>query len=767
MKSVKTLFRKSACSMLSNTIIPLGLILSCLFAASSGHADELIATQNEEEAGEQERPKIGLVLSGGGARGAAHVGVIKVLEELNVPVDYVVGTSLGAVVGALYANGRTPRELNEILDTLEWNRGFVDALDRSKLPFRRKDEEDKFQTNFELGVQGLSVTFPPGLIQGHGLYLLLQELMGGAALESDFDKFAIPYRAIATNLETTNTVVLDSGDLVKSLQASMSIPAIFAPVKIDGELLVDGGVSNNLAVDAAREMGADIILAVDISTPLSNRENLGSVPQVLGQITNLVTQRGTGEQIAKLQESDIYLRPDLTGYSSANFDAVSEISAIGEAFARENVSLLEQLSLTDSEYIKYKEQIQKTETKQLPKRIGNIVLNQNSKLSNERFMLRAELKEQSDFSTEELHRAIESIYSTDLFETIDYTLKQDTEKEDTANLVINANRRSWGTDRIQFGLVVEDDFSGENNLLLSAGYTRRQINRFGGDVRLVGRVGELPAAVIEYFQPLGIRGNYFTFVQAEHEQFSLSEFSDDTEIESFRISRSQIAGFVGWQNDKDLEFRAGISTGGGDIRQRVGIDTGSKPSSFREGIFELRFRYDTVNNKTFPTHGQKVKVVYQRGVDALNSDTDFDSLVVDALLVREFGSTRIVAGLEASDSISGTVPVQRQFSRGSILSTAGLRAQTEVGETSTRFSLLAYRPLQFSRIEALKNPLFYGAAIETGRVSQVEDTLDEDNTLISGSVFVAAETAVGPVLLGLGGKERSGLSGLLSIGLTF
>jgi len=173
------------------------LMLACLLVVSPAHAENhKVPTKENRESSKQERAKIGLVLSGGGARGAAHVGIIKVLEELQIPIDYIVGTSLGAVVGGLYAKGDTPAQLETILATLDWNKGFVDDLPRSDLPFRRKDEEDKFQTKFELGVQGTSITFPPGLIQGHGLYLLLQTLVGGAALETNFNNLPIPYRAV-------------------------------------------------------------------------------------------------------------------------------------------------------------------------------------------------------------------------------------------------------------------------------------------------------------------------------------------------------------------------------------------------------------------------------------------------------------------------------------------------------------------------------------------------------------------------------------------
>jgi len=770
--AVLIVYSNSVHIAIRNVLIPLDAILICLVFVFPANADNHSVTAPAAETpatktGEQKRKRIGLVLSGGGARGAAHVGVLKVLEELQVPVDYVVGTSLGSVVGALYAMGQSPAELESTLATLEWNRGFVDALPRSRLPFRRKDEEDKFQTDFELGVQGTSISLPPGLIRGHGLYLVLHTLIGGGALETDFDSLPIPFRAVATDLENSETVVLGSGDLARGLQASMSIPAFFAPVEIDGRLLVDGGVTNNLAVDVVREMGADIVIAVDISTPLSKRSQLKSLPGILNQLTNILVHQGTDEQVATLRGSDIYLQPDLTTYSSVDFGRVSAISDAGENYARANSAELKELSLSEAAYAEYRDQVQKTKVKELPEWIGKIVLNQESHLSDERLILRSKLKEQSAYSTDELHTAINTIYSTDLFETIDYTLTESPSDKNTADLVINAHRRSWGTDRVQFGLVLEDDFQGDNNYLLSAGYTRRTINRLGGDVRFVARVGELPSALAEYFQPLGVRGNFFTLGQLEFEEFSRSIFESDSELESFRIGRRQAALFGGWQNSDDLEFRAGLITGSGDIRQRVGPGSTSKVGSFREGILELRARYDTVNSKTFPTGGQKIKVEYERGLGVLNSDTGYQALIVDALIARKFGNLRWIAGLEVSESISGSVPVQRQFSRGSILSTAGLRADTEAGDSAARLSLLAYRPLRVPKVEALENPVFVGGAIEVGRVSQVAGAIGDEDPGFSGSVFVAVDTPAGPLLLGVGGKEGSGVVGLLSLGLTF
>ena len=264
-----------------------------------------------------------------------------------------------------------------------------------------------------------------------------------------------------------------------------------------------------------------------------------------------------------------------------------------------------------------------------------------------------------------------------------------------------------------------------------------------------------------------MQGKFFTLGELQYEEFSSASVVGEVEVESFRINRLEAGVFGGWQNTNNLEFRAGLLTGGGDIRLRGGTDSTSRAGSFREGTFQLRFRYDTVDNKTFPTNGQKVTVEYENGLGVLNSDTNYQSVVVDALIARSIGNFRLIGGIEVSDAISGTVPVQRQFARGSILSTAGLRADTELGESAARASFLAYRPLRFSRTEAIENPVFYGATVEASRLSLPDGALGTEDTLFFGSLFVAADTAAGPVLVGIGGKEGSGLVGLLSVGLTF
>jgi len=215
------------------------LFFTGLFSASDARAQCLDASEG---------PRIGLVLSGGGARGTAHVGVLQVLEELRVPIHCVAGTSLGSVVGGLYALGFSADQLAAIVANVDWNRGFIDEFPRALLPLRRKDEEDEFQIKFELGVSQRTLSLPRGVIQGHGLHLLLKELIGGASLVRDFDSLPIPFRAVATDIVNARPVALAQGDLARSIQASMAIPGVYAPVEINGRQLVDGGVTQSFAL---------------------------------------------------------------------------------------------------------------------------------------------------------------------------------------------------------------------------------------------------------------------------------------------------------------------------------------------------------------------------------------------------------------------------------------------------------------------------------------------------------------------------------------
>src|SRR5688572_20962530 len=284
-----------------------------------------VAQQGESVAEALARPTVGLVLSGGGARGGAHIGVLKALEELRVPVDYVAGTSIGAAVGGFYVSGMSVADLEQLVESLEWETAFLNVTPRQLKSFRRKRDDDSFLVNQKPGLNDGEFELPIGLVQGQVIDMIISRETLRASQVQNFDQLAIPFRAVAGDLVTGEAVVLGSGSLARAIRASMSIPAALSPIEIDGRLLVDGGIAMNLPVDVARDMGADVVIAVDISSELLGRETLRSVLDVTSQLTNLLTRNGTLQQRSKLTSSDLLLVPTFgEELTSTDFARMSE-----------------------------------------------------------------------------------------------------------------------------------------------------------------------------------------------------------------------------------------------------------------------------------------------------------------------------------------------------------------------------------------------------------------------------------------------------------
>ena len=277
-----------------------------------------------------ERPKIGLVLSGGGARGGAHLGVIKALEELRVPIDYIAGTSIGAAVGGIYASGLSVAEVEAFLASIDWDAAFGNVTPRQLRSFRRKRDDDLYLVSQKPGLNNGELQIPVGLVQGQVIDMTMSRVVFPVAHIEDFDDLAIPFRAVAGDIATGEAVVLESGDLARAIRASMAVPAALSPMVIDGRLLVDGGIVMNLPVEVAQSMGADVIVAVDITDRLASQDEIRSIVQVTEQLTNLLTRTGTVQQTALLTDRDFLLRPEIPSeLSSVNFARINETIEYG------------------------------------------------------------------------------------------------------------------------------------------------------------------------------------------------------------------------------------------------------------------------------------------------------------------------------------------------------------------------------------------------------------------------------------------------------
>ena len=277
-----------------------------------------------------DRPKVGLVLAGGGAKGFAHVGVIRVLEELRIPIDYITGTSMGAIVGGFYAMGMSSEQIEEIILTTDWHDVFQDKPDRRDRSWQRKLDEHLYMVNTMAGIRDGKLTLPKGVIAGQKVDLMLRDLTLPASFVNDFDDLPIPFRAVAADIETGEAVVLGSDDLAKAIRASMSIPGAFPPIEWEDKLLVDGGIALNLPVSVVREMGADIVIVSNLSSTLRKKKELETFLDITAQTSDFLIQRNVQEQLATVDPTDVLIETDISGISTADFQMGREAIKIGK-----------------------------------------------------------------------------------------------------------------------------------------------------------------------------------------------------------------------------------------------------------------------------------------------------------------------------------------------------------------------------------------------------------------------------------------------------
>jgi NTE family protein len=371
-----------------------------------------------------ERPKIGLALSGGGARGSAHIGVLKALEELGIKVDYIAGTSMGAIIGGMYASGYSAAEIEEILISMDWESALLDRAKRVDRTMRTKELEGQFLIPYRLGFNGGRFQLPLGLIEGQHLDQVLREILLPVVTIHDFSELPIPFTAVATDLVTGEEVRLSEGSLPDSIRASMSVPGVFAPVSLEDRLLIDGGMSNNLPVSVARDMGADVVIAVDISSMLLEREQFKSVFSVTEQLTNFLTRRTTDAQIETLSDGDLLIVPDLEGFSSANFaDSGGIISTGYEAAMVEKANLSALSTGHQGHPVRWDEQIK------APYIVSFVELENGSVLHDEIIRSRLAAEPGQPLDLKALDTSVDQIYSLDVFQSVTYDILENEEGE--------------------------------------------------------------------------------------------------------------------------------------------------------------------------------------------------------------------------------------------------------------------------------------------------------------------------------------------------
>ncbi|PKH05072.1 patatin-like phospholipase family protein [Moritella sp. Urea-trap-13] len=772
MSQIKRIFGSSFTMMNGLLLAFISLHLSTATAADGIST----STQTTAPVSEKTRPKIGLALSGGGAKGAAHLGVIKYLEKHNIPVDYVSGTSMGSFIGGMYAMGRSTAEIELILAEYDWSQGYNDDVPRDKLSIREKQRQDLFQIQTDIGFDGSSIEFPSGFVQGQGMAKLLRLSTNSLPYVSHFDLLPIPYRAIATNVETMREVVLERGDLSKVMQASMSIPGALTPVLIDGQHLVDGGMVNNLPISVLQDMGADIIIAVDIGSQLYSQEEITSAFLIFDQLSSSMTRTSANEQILKLSERDILLSPEIDGIGTADFDLMPDAVVRGEKAASYASAKLTALSLSDADYAVYQQQkaVKKQQMAQIDIiDINSININTDTRLSPRVIENKLNIKNGDKISVAELEQKIDALYALNLFQKIDYSI---TEKNGEHDLHVNVVEKSWGPGYVDFKFNIQQSTTSDDSQQIGLQYILSDLNRLGGEWRTELVYGSDSNISTEFYSPIDYNQYFFfkTGVRLENYQSKLylGSVNDpalapiNSTFEYFPVKTDQI-GVYAELGVIPFEW-AQIAVGSYYQSGTAEIIGTTIDSDFDSQGWYVKTRLDSFDNISFPTKGFKLDAdVYVDTGDYLNNNENnvFFSLDWRNAVSFERSTFEFKASMASYDGppISPTFEV----GIGGFQNLSGYGINELTGNHKGLVALIYRHRLLDNNFGAFSLPLYLGASIEQGNVWNETDDISFDSTISAGSVFVALDTGIGPVMLSYGYAEGGHASGYLFIGNNF
>jgi NTE family protein len=716
------------------------------------------------------REPVALVLAGGGARGIAHVGVITALEEMQVPVDAVAGTSMGALVGGLYAIGMDSDSLQQVIETIDWQEAFEDSVDRDDTPQWRKSDDYDYPSSISLAFKDGKASIPLGFVQGQQVRQMIKELVIEAEHIRDFDALPTPYRAVATDIESGNAYVFDHGDIVTAMRASMSLPGILAPVEHEDRLLVDGGMAMNIPVSVGRDMGGERLIVVDIGTPLKSRDQITSVLGVADQVLGFLTRKNSLEQLATLTERDFLVNPDLTGIGMLDFENTQQIFQSGYDATMAMREQLEPLALDDTEWHAF------LASRALPDAenpvVDSIVIENDSLVSNDIIRVRLTQQEGQSLDREQLQADIAAIYALDYWQIIDYELVPGADKRNT--LVINASAKGWGEDKLKMGLNMLSDMDGSSEINLGASYLLKGVNRLGAELYGRAQIGDTLLLDLELMQPLDLRSRYFAVAHTGYKDHDVinagPEFELTDSLGSWRVRRLGLDFELGMNLLANSQIRSGLFFAAGKYKPDIEIGTPLPDERFQEGGAMFSYRYDTLDSVYFPTRGGFLYTDYRLFREELGSDYDFERWQAIGQAAYSFGNddrnTVILTG-RTGQSIDAPNEPQNYFQLGGLFNLSGLGHNFFAGRQMA-FAMAQYqRRLSSNSVLPLDLPVFLGASIEGGQLWSERSDVSSGDFINAGSIYLGMDSPLGPIYLAYGRSEDSQDAIYLTLGWPF
>jgi len=733
-------------------------------ASANVPAPATVATAAPAESVPGQRPRIGLVLSGGGARGAAHVGVIRALEEMHIPIDAIAGTSMGAVVGGLYAAGLSGDEIERVFQDLDWQEVIRDRAPRRERAYRRKQDDRNILAKGALGVSASDgVTLPLGLVQGHRITQVMRTATARVSDVQDFDKLPTPFRALATDLETGEPVVLGKGDLVTVLRASMSAPGVLTPVPLNGRLLVDGGLVDNLPVELAQSMGVDRLIVVDVSFPLAKRDGLDSAFNITNQMVGIMVRRGTLESKKHLHPGDVLIEPDLGRMTSIDFGRMPQVMEEGKTAARTQAAALASLALPAAEYERYVASRRRSAEPSV--QVAFVRAGPQSQDETRRVDAVFGDLAGKPLDTRDLQLRLASQYRLDDFESVDYRLVRESAG---TGLEIDLRRKSWGPAFLRLGVGVENDYEGGATANAAAQLRMTHLNSLDAEWITDLQLGEEPKFVTEFYQPFSLRGPFFIAPAFRYEENTLQLVTDEGQrVGRYRVRDTDVSLALGADLSNWGEVRVGVRRGNGSSRVLIG-DPGLPRGDFDIGGAFLDFGYDRLDSAYFPKQGQAFRASWLADRESLGASHDADILRASWQLARSQGRYSVVWSMDGGSALDDqVVSPQELFTLGGLFNLSGLPPDARVGTQYGIARAIVYRRISRGGTGFFEFPAYLGVSVETGNVWATRDDVDFGDLETGGSLFLGAESPFGPVYLAAGLASGGERAFYLYLGKTF
>jgi NTE family protein len=707
------------------------------------------------------RPKIGVVLSGGGARGLAHIGVLRVLEEMQVPVDLIVGTSMGAVVGGAYASGRSLDELEALVKSANWNAILADRPARDRLSIRRREDDERLPSRIEFGFNLQRGAMLPGGAAANGqLEATLSSLLPATRADDPLRRLPIPFRAVATDL--LSGAMLDQADtpLFEALRASMAVPGVFAPLRVNGRPRVDGGLVRNLPIDLARSLGADIIIAVNVGTPLLEDREITSAVMVANQMLQILTEQNVQRSLQELRPQDIVIDPDLPGMGFMDFHRADEAMATGRRAALAASARLATLAAPAAAAALQARRLGPPEAALSALPLAELKITGTQRLNAEALRAELDLQPGAAVGRAELNRAVERLDGSGDFERIETEID---DRDGRRHVELKLTEADWAASRIRLGLELYSNFADANSYSLVGMHVADWLNAWGAELRTVARIGSTRGLNTEFYQPLGPGSRWFTAAKLGYEAGANDVFYQGQR--ALRLSSSLTS----------AQFEIGHRVAGlGDVRFGIGRlraddevvlpvlpEDGRRSQSYNQQYLELHT--DTLDSLAFPSRGQwttaRVEWLHPRG----------ESRVINASLL---GLTAFRLGEWAGQLYGEAAHAERGQARslGGYLRLSGTPDGSLVGANMVLARVVMARRIGEMPV-GLGGAVRVGFSLETGAVSDGAG-LKVANLPRSGwkqavSGFLSVDTRFGPFFLALGTTKGGQTAAYLLLGPTW